>query len=244
MVRKSAGCGAWNAGGALVGTREEVAGAVRRVRAAARGMGTLMVLTEGRVALLNRIGRFLRRINKLKWVQRAIDSIDHNFGLLMGKPTSAPLQGMLWRVREPWRGDATDLLETHAGLLWVAPVLPTRGEDAQRIIDIAEPILAAHAFDLLATFTLLNERAMVFILSISFDKRYPDEAAGALACHDALQAAFAAAGYYPYRESSQGHARWQADGGPFCDVTAAIKRALDPDNIISPGLYVPPAAPK
>lgn len=237
--RRLAGCGRWNAAGAFVGNKEEVKGGIRRLRQATKGLGRTIVLTDRHMVWLKRLQAFLRWRGWFLPVQHGIESLEHNFGLLQGRPTETPLRGMLWRVRAKWEAEVHDILDTKAGLLWLAPVLPLRGADAREVMDIVEPIFTRHGFDLPVTFTLLNERSMVGIMNVSYDRGQPEECAAAQRCHDEAYAALAAAGFYPYRESSLGHAPWFREGDTFYAAASAIKRALDPKGIISPGLYVP-----
>lgn len=238
QLRREMGCGAWNVSGSLVGSGAEVAAGMRSLRRAVRGMGTVVWLDDTRLRLIQRAAALCARFNVAPGLRQAVGALEENYSLLQGRPNNGPLKGMLWRVRARTAEGPADLLETDAGLLWAAPVLPMRGGDARRLLDIAKPILARHGFDLLITFTLLNERAMVAIFNISFDKTRPDEAAAAAKCQREMKAAFAADGYYPYRESSLGHAAWLRDNDCFNQVTRAIKHALDPADILSPGLYI------
>ena len=48
------------------------------------------------------------------------------------------------------------------------------------------------------------------------------------------------AGYLPYRVGAQGMAKLVDTGDTFWETAAAIKRALDPGDIIARGRYIPP----
>jgi 4-cresol dehydrogenase (hydroxylating) len=50
------------------------------------------------------------------------------------------------------------------------------------------------------------------------------------------------AGYIPYRVGNQSMAALDPHGDVFWKVVSRIKRALDPDGIISPGRYEPARA--
>ena len=241
-LRTDIGCGDWNVSGSLVGSPAEVAEGMRNLRQAVAGLGRVIFLNDTRLSLLKRASSLCARLNLAPGLRQAIQALEENYSLLQGRPNYGPLRGMLWRVRQPLAAPVHDLLDSHAGLLWAAPVLPLRGEDAALLLELATPILARHHFDPLVTFTMLNERAMVAIFNISFDKTLSEEARVAAECQGELKAAFAAAGYYPYRESSLGHATWWHDGDPTLATLQAIKRTLDPNGILSPGLYIPPAS--
>ena len=238
-LRDEIGCGDWNVSGSIVGTPVEVRDGARRLRAAVRGLGRVVVLNDRRMAWLRRASGLLAGLGLAKGLRMAIVALEENYSLLQGRPNFGPLKGMLWRVRERDAAPPRDLLDTNAGLLWAAPVLPLRGADAQELLGIAEPILARHGFDPLVTFTMLNERAMVCIMNISFDKTLPEEAQAATLCQTELKGALAAQGFYPYRASSLNHAAWFRDGDAYNNFCAKLKHAVDPKGIISPGLYFP-----
>jgi 4-cresol dehydrogenase (hydroxylating) len=150
-----------------------------------------------------------------------------------------PLQSLGWRLREGWEGRISDPLDTPAGLIWLAPVLPLRGEDAQRIVDIVAPIFQQHGFDLPMTFTLLNERSMVAVMNVSFDKSQPEDVERARSCYAASAEAVIAEGYIPYRSSPGGMKRLVRPGDVYWEMAAQIKSALDPNLVLARGRYIP-----
>lgn len=124
--------------------------------------------------------------------------------------------------------------------MWFSPVVPMTGRDARRVLDLVKPVLAEHDFDLLATFTLLNERSMIGILNVAFDKSVPDEVARAMACYDAAMKALIDDGYVPYRTGLRGMDKIRDEDDVFWQVAREIKQTLDPGDIIARGRYVPP----
>jgi 4-cresol dehydrogenase (hydroxylating) len=238
-LRRKIGCGAWNISGSIGGTRTEVASTMKRLRRAIGKDGRVAFLNDRRIGWLHVLQRVLQKRGYLPAMQKGLEAVFENYALLQGRPCANAVNSALWRLRKPISGEVTDLLETHAGLYWAAPVLPLRGRDARELLEVAAPILARHGFDMPVTFTMLNERSMVCIINISFDTTVPEEAEAAHACHDELKPALCAAGFYPYRESSLGHPAWWREGDVFYDTARAIKRALDPNEVISPGLFVP-----
>jgi len=159
---------------------------------------------------------------------------------LKGEPVAGPLAGAHWRVRDLGTPEPLDPRDTHAGLLWVSPVLPLRGEDATRLLDGVTPLFHEAGFDLPATFTMLNERAMVGVLNLAWDQREADETAAAEACYQAVQARLQELGYPPYRAAPCAMPGLRREGDTFWEVTRDIKRALDPGDILARGRYVPP----
>jgi 4-cresol dehydrogenase (hydroxylating) flavoprotein subunit len=162
------------------------------------------------------------------------------YGLLKGAPSDAPLAGCYWRLRNPPDSAAEAPQDVGSGLMWVSPVLPMRGCDAVHALEVAAPIFRKHGFDPLVTFTLINERSIIGIMNVAFDRNHPGETELAHTCYLELFDALMAAGYPPYRVGLNGmHRIWKPED-TFWEVCQALKRAVDPADIISRGRYIPP----
>jgi 4-cresol dehydrogenase (hydroxylating) len=240
-LRRNGGMGAWNVAGALTGTKAQVRGAQKALRKAMAGLGKPVFVGDGKLALARTVSRALSAFGFGKRLAEALRSLIPNYGLLKGIPAIEPLMGPQWLLRNPPAGPPIDPLEAGCGLIWISPVLPMTSVDARSVLETVAPIFAKHAFDLPATFTLLNERSMVGILNVAFDKSLPEEAARATACYDEAVEALIAKGYIPYRTGLRGMPKLVQPGDVFWDVASQIKHALDPDDIISRGRYIPPS---
>ena len=84
--------------------------------------------------------------------------------------------------------------------------------------------------------SLATERTLTCVITISYDRDIPGDDARALECYHALGAELMSRGYPPYRLSlaAMDHIDGQAQ---FTQVIAAIKHALDPRGVLSPGRY-------
>ena len=243
-MRRERGIGTWSAAGALVGTREQVRGLRRRVKAALRPLGKVVFVNDAKLAWGEWAAEILERLG-IRRISEQLASLRPVYGQLKGVPVPEPLHGVQWRLRQPpehpeTEPDSTDPVGCGCGLLWVSPVLPLTGRDAHRVMAIAEPIFTRHGFELPATFTMINERAMIGILNVAFDKSEEDEGARATACYDEAMAALIAEGYIPYRTGLRGMSKIRGNGDTFWEVVSEIKEALDPSDIIARGRYVPP----
>ncbi|HIJ65199.1 MAG TPA: FAD-binding oxidoreductase [Candidatus Hydrogenedentes bacterium] len=238
-LRKSRGLGAWNVGGALTGTRGHVRASKRALRNAVGPCGRLTFVDDKILALGEFAARRLAGIG-LHGLERKLEPLKPNYGLLKGMPTDEPLLGTQWRLRRPPEGGAGDPLDFGCGVMWVSPVLPMTGEDAKRVLEITEPVFDQFGFEPLATFTLINERAIIGILNVVFDKADAEETARAVACYDALFDGLMNAGYIPYRTGPRGMPKLRREDDVFWQVAAQIKRALDPNDTIASGRYLRP----
>lgn len=232
------GIGAWNAGSAIYGTRETVA-ATRKVIRRRLARFRPRFVTDRTLTLGEAVQRFLARFGMGAKLREMLELGKPVYGLLKGIPTDEALHGMGWRVRGPVERGPSDVLDPHAGILWVSPVIPATGAAAVALMDLMEPIYERHGFEALVTFTLITERAMCAVTNLAFDKREVDESARAAACYDELTTRLVDAGYIPYRAGIGGFAKLWRNSAVFWDVAAQLKQALDPQGILSPGRYIP-----
>jgi len=239
-LREAGGVGAWNVGGSLTGTRGHVRASRKALRRAVGSLGKVVFVDDAKLALGEFAARCLASVGLGKRLRTQLQALRHNYGLLKGIPTDEPLLGAQWRLRHPPETGAMSPLDAGCGLMWISPALPMTGRDAATLLQIAEPILAQFGFELLITFTMITERAMIAILNVVFDKAEQSEANRAHYCYDALMDALIAGGFIPYRVGLHGMPKIRQDGDVFWEVAAQIKRALDPSDIIARGRYVPP----
>lgn len=237
-LRRESGVGAWNASGSLAGSRAQVREGARALQRAVGKLGRVVFMTDRKMAIAQRLAGWLGGLGLAPTLRRQVEALAPNYGLLKGVPTRAPLAGMHWRTRTPCDTEA-DLRDTTCGLLWLSPVMPIEGAAAVDVQTLASPILARHGFDFMVTYTMLNERALVAVINISFDRETAGEPEAAYACYDELFSLLAANGFYPYRATPRGMQLLHREADPYWETTRRIKHALDPGNIISPGRYVP-----
>lgn len=230
---------AWQGSGSLTGTRGHVRAGKRALKRALRGVAKVRFVTDRSLGLLESLHGFLSSIGQRQRLERMLKILRPNYDLLKGVPTREPVMGAYWRVRKPPEGPG-DPLDSGVGLYWVSPVMPMRGEDAMRVLNLARPIFEAHGFDFVVSMILLTERALVAIMNIAFDKSVPEECAQASACYKKLVEALIAAGYPIYRSGLQGMPKLRAHESTYWDVATDIKRALDPKDIIARGRYIAP----
>jgi 4-cresol dehydrogenase (hydroxylating) len=202
-------------------------------------VATLHFLDDRRLRLLETAHAALSLIGQRKRLERALHIIRQNYALLKGEPVIEPVLGAAWRLRqEP--ANPGDPLDSNAGLYWISPVVPMRGAAAMDLLRLAEGIFREHGFDMVVSMILLNERSLVGIMNVAFDKTDPEESRQGSACYEALLRAFLDAGYVIYRSGLQGMPALREHDSVYWNVAETIKRALDPEDIIARGRYIPP----
>jgi 4-cresol dehydrogenase (hydroxylating) len=249
-LRREHGLAEWNVGGGIYGSKGTVRAVKHDLSRAVRGIATVRFVDDRRLALAERAHDCLARFDRGARLGQMLNWLKPVYGLMRGQPSDEPLWGTLWRVRDDEADQAyaddepaqpPDPLSAHAGLRWVSPVLPNTGRDAERVRQIVEPIYHAHGFEPLMTFTMISERAMIAVTNLAFDTRETEEAQRADQCYHALNDALLAAGYVPYRAGHAGQRKLAEVTPVFTDVAQRLKRALDPEQRIAPGRYIPAA---
>jgi 4-cresol dehydrogenase (hydroxylating) flavoprotein subunit len=240
-IRKDNAMGVWNVGGAFSGTNVGVRASCKALKRALGPLARYLTLMPER--RLQAIERVTERLKPYGFASRLFElavNIRPNFDLAKGVPSNEPLYGSRWRLRDEPTTDSPDPLDAKVGLMWLSPTLPMTGKDARTVMDIAEPILAKHTFDPLVTFTMINERAMIAILNVVYDKRVPEDCEHAANGYAEVSKALFEAGYPPYRTGPSGMNLLRPEGDPFWQLAERIKRTIDPNDIIARGRYLPP----
>lgn len=126
-----------------------------------------------------------------------------------------------------WRGGG--------GSMWFAPVSEARGSECEKQAQLAKRILHKYGLDYVAEF-IVAPRDMHHVVDVLYNRTDPEETQRADACFNELLDEFEKEGYAVYRVNTRFQERVARSYGPVKrDVEHAIKRALDPNNILAPG---------
>jgi 4-cresol dehydrogenase (hydroxylating) len=122
------------------------------------------------------------------------------------------------------------------GLIWFAPIVPTRGKDVQALTEVVIKTMLEDGFEPMISLTLLTERAIACVVSISFDRSIPGEDDRAMSCYRRLFTNVTALGYRSYRLGV--HSMGQMDiHDTYNSFLQTIKSAVDPVGVLSAGRY-------
>ncbi len=232
------GFGPWSAVASVAGDRPSVRLAVRSIRARLRGIATLSVLDDARLARAERslaACSFLPAARRKLAVLRAVRPV---YNLSQGIPADEPLKALYWGAGlEPPQGPVENPDRSEAGYAYVLPLFPLDGEIGAWAAAEAGRLGAARGFRPAMTLNVLDGRCLELVLSVSFPRNEPDRVRAAHAFCEELLDVFAARGYHPYRVGIHQMNRVVKEGDPFWETARAIKRALDPNGVIAPGRY-------
>ncbi|MFH0811721.1 MAG: FAD-binding oxidoreductase [Pseudomonadota bacterium] len=235
-LRKKWGLYPWSGSGALYGTREQIAASRKAIKNALRGIARVFFVSDRTIRLAERIKGLYKIVTGVD-LTPMLSLLKPVYGLMKGIPTEMPIAGTYWRVKKPIPKEGMNPDRDRCGLMWCSPVIPMTGDAAGDLLHIAKPIFDKYGFDMIISMTLITERAIDCVMAISYDKSDPEDTPKASECYEQLLQTFMRVGYIPYRIGIQSMGHIMQKGDVFWDVVQDIKKALDPDGILSPGRY-------
>lgn len=235
-LAKTLNFGLWNGSGALYGTKVQVREAKRLLKKALGRRVTRLQFLDDR--MLNLATRFAKPLSWLtRWdLSKTLELVKPLYGLLKGQPTAVPVNSTYWRKRTPPPANG-DPDRDRCGLLWCSHTAPTMGAHAERMMEITERVALHYGFEPIVSITLLTERTICSVLSLSYDRDVEGEDQRALECYRELMHELSAAGYPPYRLGVQSAYALPGESG-YQDFVKGIKKQLDPHGVLAPGRYI------
>jgi 4-cresol dehydrogenase (hydroxylating) len=229
---------AWTGFGALYGESGIVAAARRAIRGILRqaGIKPRFVAPE-KIAAVARWTARVPRLRDSRLSHRA-QTLSAAMALIAGKPSRVALPLAYWQTQttSPLQARLNPAADG-CGLIWYSPLIPMRPAEASEYVAMVNEVCARHAIEPLITLTSLSDRCFDSSVPLLFDRRNPEATARAQACYRALLDAGKAKGFLPYRIGVDAMDWLVRPGLPYWDTIAAIKSAIDPRHIISPGRY-------
>lgn len=239
QLRRETGVRAWQASGSFTGTRGHVRASKAALNRALGDRCRVVFVDDRKLAQGEAAATLLKSFGLGAAFGEKIRALRPNYELLKGNPVLQTLLSAQWRLRQPPEGPGNPL-DSGCGAYWVSPVVPMTGDHAVRFYTRAEAIMREHGFDTNVSLILVNERALVCTVSVAFDKSVAGEPEHAEQCYEALMDAFLGEGYVIYRCGVQGMPKIRRHESVFWDTAARLKAAVDPQDIIARGRYVPP----
>jgi 4-cresol dehydrogenase (hydroxylating) len=234
---------AWLGCGAIYGTKGIVRETEKILKKELRRFKPIF-LNEKKFALAEKVQRVLSWFGLGETLKQKIESARPVFELICGIPSEGAVHSGEWRVKNLEPGDEhkqpeKDPLDSDAGLIWISPVLPMTPKAVVEVRDLLDRGFRKHGFDTLLTFTMITDRALCCVSNIAYDRRDPADVARAKACYSELYDTLIEAGYIPYRSGPSGFGKLSQSPSTFWDFTVQLKHSIDPNNILSPGRYIP-----
>ena len=229
---------AWTGVGALYGTAKVVRAAKSMIRSALRKFSRRVVfMTLNEVRAARKIASWIPILR----TSRTAGMLERAEAFLLnasGRPSNIALPLAYWKSsKRPSQSQSLNPARDGCGLLWYAPLVPMKPAPVRKYVAMVERICVEHGMEPLITLTSLSNRCFDSTVPLLFDKENPDEAGCAHACYDALFEAGKREGFLPYRLGVHAMQHIVDPNKPFWKLGAAIKHAVDPDDLIAPGRY-------
>lgn len=237
--RRELNFGYWNGSGGLYGTRAQVAEARRLLRRAlGNRVSRLEFLDDRKLRWAGRLAGPFRFLTG--WdLSKTLELLYPVYNLMKGIPTNAPVKSAYWRKKmaPPADGDPD---RDGCGLLWCSPTAPAEGGHAARLMEVVNRATLSHGFEPIVSITMLTERTICCVVSLSYDRDVAGEDERAMGCYKHLVQSLAGNGYHPYRLGVQGMSEMDSETS-YGNFVGMLKRTLDPAGILAPGRYHPTA---
>ena len=161
------------------------------------------------------------------------------FGCHIGQPTDYFVRAMY--QSEGATLDRTDLQIDLGkyGMLCCLPILPSKAQDIAAAVDVLDSIDRDFGIIPAATLNPLNDLYLESVINIYFDRTDPEAIAKAHAANKEMHRRFYEAGFRFYRFDVETKKQYIHAGNEHFDFVGRIKKALDPNHILSPGRYEP-----
>ena len=234
---EAGGFGPWSAVVGVMGSRPQVRAAERELKRRLKGVAKVQVLTDKRMALVNKLAQWFGRFPALQSQAALLRALTPLYGLSKGIPTNAPLKSVYWPVCLPDWSDDADPDSGECGMLYCLPFLPLSGADARQVVDLVETVFGEYGFDPYMTLNIVDSKALECVVNLAFHRGSEDRARAAHACIESLQAQLIERGYLPYRVGIQSMQQIISPDDPYWQTVRDLKQVLDPNHIISPGRY-------
>lgn len=231
------GFGPWSAVGGVMGTHDQLREARGVIRAALRGVARVLFLNDGLIAAAKAAARLTAFVPWVRRKRALLAAVEPLYGLAKGIPTDDPMHSVWWPVTGALGPDKEDPDQSRCGLLYCLPVLPANGRAVQEAMEHVERVYSKHGFVPYITLNTMDDRSLECVINMAFDRSKPEQVSAAHACNDELTGDFVKQGYIPYRVGVQSMPLVVSEKDPFWQTVWELKKALDPNGIISPGRY-------
>lgn len=239
QLARSHGVPAWSGVGAIYASKEVVRAARRTLR---RLLGPvtdrLVFINRRRIDLARNIARVLPERLATR-VNGMADTLSGALEIMHGTPNDVALALAYWRSGTlPAPGQPKNPARDGCGLIWFAPLVPIRGNDVRRYVDMIERICPQFGVNPLITLTTINDRCFDSTVPLLFDRKDADATARANRCYRALFEAGQKEGFLPYRLNIDAMGILTDGDSAFARFSSQLKAAVDPNFILAPGRYV------
>jgi 4-cresol dehydrogenase (hydroxylating) len=225
----------WNGWGALYNMSREQGLADRKIitQALKGKVDSLLFIDDSRANWL------LRFPGLFKWVSGRDANVMarlHRESSFKGFTENEFVAMAYWRKKGPLP-PTMDADRDGCGTIWTYPSVPFQGDHVARLVQITEGICLRHGFEPKIALLCITARKINAAINPVHDRSVPGEDERAMACHHELIGALHRAGYLSSRLGIQSMSSLPPSNDDYGEFMMTMKRALDPNDVISPGRY-------
>lgn len=221
--------GAWNLSGSISGPR----GLVNAKRKIVKSVFNQYIKSK-KLWFLN---EWL--LNKLKWFNdiklvAVYEPLKDAFDLQQGIPTDNPLRILL--NDDTLHSQNISASDYKTCFSWINAVCAADDKSVNQLLAIIKEKFSEEGYAFRVTFTAINARALIMIANISYNRDEESIQKGLAFCRE-CSALLIKNGFLPYRSGSGSYDKLPVQTRANAAFLSAIKSAIDPVNILSPGKY-------
>jgi 4-cresol dehydrogenase (hydroxylating) flavoprotein subunit len=157
-------------------------------------------------------------------------------GADVGVPGDENIRSAYWR-KKTTVPEAMDPDRDGCGVMFCVPAVPFEGRHVRAALEAIEDTLSKFGFEPILIVGCISERVAYINVDITYDREVEGEDERALACHDEMLGRLIDAGYIPYRLGIESVRLLPEPEDGTGELLHALKKSLDPNNILAPGRY-------
>jgi len=183
----------------------------------------------------------INKSKKLLMIKKQLSSFEKGKEIMLGKPNRVALNLAYWRHKDADNFDNKIRSPAYdrCGLLWYAPLVVMKPEILREYVEFVRAVCPQFNIEPFITFTNLRHDCVDSTIPIVFDLDNPQAVTDAHQCLEKLVTQGLKKGYVPYRLNIDQQLTLINGGTDFWGSVNKIKKALDPNEVLSPQRYNP-----
>lgn len=253
-VIKNLGLDDWTISGGIYGTKNQVKAHIRDLKKEMKRIGLspmflnkiqrfclqkLSIFSEKhKRVILKGLNSKIKPIRKLSVSMALAKGADKLCDIKQGKPTNYFLKSIYWRnLHKLSDVGKPSPIRDNVGLIWGAPCAKLSAENFVKITSMMKETCDKYKVECPISVTMLNERTIECVLSLSYDRLNKAEENNTLHCYQELMTSASNMGFTQYRMSTLSNVFLNKETLKLDLPLLSLKDQLDPCGVISPLKY-------
>jgi 4-cresol dehydrogenase (hydroxylating) flavoprotein subunit len=246
------GIGLWNISTAIYGSYFEVLYKKIVIYKELRAFGKVRFINDFKAVILkksikyiehhptNLLSKIFKKIIRILSGKTNIDvlkNVPPAHDLMKGIPTEQLYSNSYFNNMNRNIEEIRDIKKNKYCAFWVSPIVPFRAKDMEAIVNLLSPLYEKYGFRYSYHVALKTKRSVIMINPILFDTENDDEVIRAYNLYSEVEDVIGKSPYQIYRAHINVHEEILKRNPNVKKLLNSVKRAVDPNNIISPGRY-------